>query len=103
MSDDFEKSIMDLPDETGKLDFVKDSFKSVASTRQGRRFLYHLLIQSGYKCSTFHEDSRIHAFNEGQRNVGLWVENLMAEFCPETETLMVKEAKEDLTNDNGTK
>lgn len=100
MSDnDFEKAILgDETEEQPTFDHLKDSLKTVASTRQGRRFLYALLGQTGFKQSGFNLDPYAHAFNAGQRNVGLWLEGLLSQYCPETEALLIREAKEDIEN-----
>lgn len=101
MLDDYEKAILGQEDEREEqsFDHLKDALKSVAGTRQGRRLLYAILVQSGYKQSGFNLDPYAHAFNAGQRNIGLWLEGLLAAHCPEVEALLIREAKEDLEND----
>jgi hypothetical protein len=52
-------------------DQVANDWKTQVSTPTGRRFVWGLLCDAGVFRSTFTADSRVHAFNEGTRNLGL--------------------------------
>lgn len=47
---------------------------SVLSTPQGRRFVRRVLAQAGHRMSTFHTNALVMSFNEGRREIGVWLE-----------------------------
>lgn len=72
----------------------------VMSTRQGRRFVYNLLGNSGINGLSFNaNDPHITSFNDGNRNQGIWLQSLVLERCFEEYVLMLREAKEAQDNE----
>lgn len=70
---------------------LEDSdFKAVIETPEGRRFLRRLLAECGIHRSTFAESDRLTAFLEGKRTIGLWLQNLFANY-PEIYIQMLRE------------
>lgn len=46
---------------------------AIMSTDAGRNVLLRILEHSGYFTSSYSQDQREHAFNEGRREEGLWL------------------------------
>lgn len=60
---------------------------------RGRRFIWRLLDKAGVYRTSFTGNSATF-FNEGQRNIGLWVQALLIEHCPEQYFTMLNEQKD---------
>lgn len=60
---------------------------------RGRRFIWRLLDKAGIYRTSFTGNSTTF-FNEGQRNLGLWVQAMLIEHCPEKYFAMLNEQKE---------
>ena len=73
---------------------VKEDFKWVVSTEQGRRFLWDLLAFTGVYRSSFTGNSTTF-FNEGRRDVGLKLIGQLNEYAPEVYVTMLKENAND--------
>lgn len=67
--------------------------------RSGRRFVWEILSQSGLFRLSFNPDPVTMGFNDGNRNVGLWIKTLLDQYCPNEFLTMIKEAQEDETYD----
>lgn len=67
-----------------------EDFKHVASSVEGRRFLWRLLEKTGVYRSSFTGSSETF-FREGQRNVGLFLIGEIHSICPEVYLTMLKE------------
>lgn len=52
----------------------REDLVSVLSTPQGRRFVRRVLAQAGHRMSTFHTNALVMSFNEGRREIGVWLE-----------------------------
>lgn len=59
--------------------------------RQGRRIIYRQLADAGVWRSVFNTNAMTMAFNEGARNGGLKLVNLLMEACPDLWMQMIKE------------
>lgn len=67
--------------------------RALLATAEGRKFLWRLLERCGvYKSSYDQSGSRVY-FNEGRREVGLWVLAEIIEAEPEAYVSLMKEAK----------
>ena len=62
------------------------------STPAGRRFMWRLLEKTGMYRTSFTGNSTTF-FNEGQRNIGLMMNALILQACPEQYLAMLNEAK----------
>lgn len=51
--------------------------RALMALPEGRRFMYRLLSAAGCFRSSFAVDPHQTAFNEGQRNIGLWAMGLL--------------------------
>lgn len=65
----------------------------------GRRVIGQILEQVGLLKCSFVMDPYATAFNEGQRNVGIYITSLINEYCPELYDVMVKENRKEVEND----
>jgi len=83
---------------TRKADRVENrrlaAFKTVMASREGRRYVWWLLEQTGVFRSSFTGNSTTF-FNEGQRNVGLMLVADINAAAPELYIVMLDEAKDD--------
>lgn len=70
---------------------LREDFRAVAVTQQGRRFLWVLLVQAGVYRSTYLGDVNDMLFREGQRNLGLKIVDKFMKYAPELYQLMTKE------------
>lgn len=62
----------------------EEDFKWVMSDSRGQRVMRRILEQAGiYQLSFAAESTHITAFNEGRRNVGLFVNDEILAICPE--------------------
>ncbi len=79
--------------------------KWLMGTKRGRRMLWRLLDQAGVFRLTFDQSTMQMAFNEGNRNSGLRLLNMIHIVSPELYPVMLKEQKEQndtRNNDDGT-
>ena len=60
---------------------------------RGRRFIWRLLDKAGVFRTSFTGNSATF-FNEGQRNIGLWVQAMLIEHCPDKYFAMLNEQKD---------
>lgn len=81
-----------------RADLEAADFKWVMSNRRGRRHLWRLLERAGLYRTSFTTNANLTAFNEGRRDVGLYVLDQITRHTPDGYTLMLKEAKEDERN-----
>jgi len=49
---------------------------------QGRRFVWRLLDRAGVYRTSFHSSGSVTAFNEGKRDIGLWVMTELHDHAP---------------------
>lgn len=63
-------------------------------TPQGRRMAWRILAHTGIWHSSFSTDNALMAFNEGKRDVGLFLMSLLLRFSADEYHTMNKEAKE---------
>tara|TARA_R110000868_G_scaffold317394_1_gene578215 strand:+ start:1371 stop:1670 length:300 start_codon:yes stop_codon:yes gene_type:complete len=68
--------------------------RAIMESQLGRRFMWRLLEQTGLYKTSFTGNSTTF-FNEGQRNIGLWLIAQVNENCLDEYTQMVKENRED--------
>lgn len=105
MADNFENFINEIQaDDTDNrpAERLRDAIRSVVSSRQGRHLVWAILQQSGIHALSYTGEANSTAFNEGQRNIGIWLKSNIDRFAPEAFMIMTKEAKEDLEYDNRT-
>lgn len=69
-------------------------FKWLAGSERGRRLLWQWMGDCKVFGSTFVPDAATAAFQEGQRNVGLWFLGGVMQHCPEQFVVMQAEAVE---------
>ena len=82
--------------EKADMDFI-----AVASTAEGQRFLWRLMSDCGVFSSIWHPSAQIH-FNEGKRNVGLFVLTELNRLCPERYLEMVNSKTSDIRKEAAT-
>ncbi len=68
-------------------------FRWLMRQSQGRRFAWRMLAEAGVYRSTFNSSGSITAFNEGKRQLGLWLMLQIHEHAPEVLPMMLKESK----------
>ena len=71
----------------------RDELLWLMSDAKGRRFIWRRLTEAGIYQVTFTGDALTSAFNEGRRNSGLALMNLILKHCPERLSQMQKEAR----------
>jgi len=74
--------------------------KWLMSSRRGRRIVWRFLAQAGVYRSSFNANSMTMAFNEGARNSGLRLLDLVHEHCADAYPTMVREAQPDERSSN---
>lgn len=72
-----------------------DDLRVVLGFKQGRRFVRRLLEESGNYRTSFSTEAMIMAFNEGQRNIGLWTIGEIHQASPTAYDLMQREYRSD--------
>ena len=76
---------------------AKDRFdadlRSVCGTAEGRRFVWWLLSEAGIHRTSFRTSALEMSMLEGQRNLGLKLENAVLEACPDLYLLAQDEAQ----------
>lgn len=60
----------------------------------GRRFIHRLLARTGLYHSSFDENPHRASFNEGSRNIGLWVTAEIMKIAMPQYTQMIEEQKD---------
>lgn len=70
-----------------------EDLRDVVATPAGRRVMWRLLDHCGVFRSTFTGHGARDAFNEGARNVGLFVMAELGDAAPDVFTTMLKESK----------
>lgn len=70
-----------------------NDWKWLMSTARGRRLVWRLLDRTGIYRTSMTGNSYTF-FNEGQRNVGLFIQAVLAEHCPEDYAKMLVEQKD---------
>ncbi len=70
-----------------------DWLKDILSKEGGRDFIWRLLIQCGVFTTSFTGDAPTTFFNEGKRQVGLWLLTEIDEADKQAIALMQKESK----------
>jgi hypothetical protein len=68
-----------------------DDWKWIMGQKRGRRMIWRQLERAGVFRSTFDENPHRSAFNEGQRNEGIYITDQIMTHCPEHWTNMMKE------------
>jgi len=58
---------------------------------QGRRLAARILERTGNRRTSFHTNGSTMAFNEGRRDVGLWLEAELLEVTPDAYLKLLKE------------
>lgn len=71
----------------------RDELLWLMDNAKGRRFIWRRLSEAGIYRVTFTGDALTSAFNEGQRNAGIRLMNLILQHCPERLSQMQKEAR----------
>jgi len=66
-------------------------FVELMDLRSGRNVVHRMLSKAGVYHTTFALDPYQTAFNEGQRNMGLWMLSQVLQYTPEQYALMLKE------------
>lgn len=89
------------PEEEARLEQFNQSFINLMKTRDGRRFVWGMLERTGFTGQSFTGDRATTDFNCGQRNVGITLFAMIDQFCPDTFSLMMREAREDRDYDHG--
>lgn len=103
--DNFEKFIADAPIEGGDIldkERLRDAVRTAVSSRQGRHLLWAILQQTGLMSLSYTGEANSTSFNEGQRNTGIWLMAQLDQYAPDAFLIMMKESKEDMTNDRRT-
>lgn len=59
--------------EKNKLDTELADIKLLLGKQWGRRIVYKILERTGRDRTSFNSDSNVMSFNEGERNIGLWL------------------------------
>jgi hypothetical protein len=72
--------------------------RSVLSTRRGRNLIFRMLERTGVFRLSYTGDENTF-FREGERNVGLWLLNLVMEAGPAHFTAMMQEQQQDGRDD----
>jgi len=78
----------------------EDDFKWLMQSKRGRRIIWRLLEQAGVFRISFNQNSMTMAFNEGGRNYGLKILDLVHTLTPELYPTMLKEQNH--VRDDGT-
>jgi len=68
------------------------TIQSIMSSIGGRAWAHDLIESCGIFRTTFTGDALKSAFNEGQRNIGLWFLALVMRACPDAYIQMMKES-----------
>ena len=72
-----------------------EDMKWLMGVKRGRRVVYGILERAGVWRLSFHTNALQMAFNEGCRNEGLALLSKLQLHCPELQSLMFKESKDE--------
>jgi len=73
----------------------QDDLRWLMSDKRGRRIVWRWLERAGVWRLSFNSEALTMAFNEGGRNQGLMLLNLLLATCPKPYNLMMEEAHDD--------
>ena len=71
-----------------------EDLKGILNSKPGRRFMWRLLERAGVYRTSFNNSGSITAFNEGRRDIGLFLLNEIHEVAPELYLVMLKDRTE---------
>lgn len=71
-----------------------EDFKTLMKTKEGRRFVWRILSETGVYHSSFTGNSETF-FKEGRRSIGLILIGELHTICPELYAVMVEEHQQD--------
>ena len=77
--------------EKNKLDTELADIKLLLGKQWGRRIVYKILERTGRDRTSFNSDSNVMSFNEGERNIGLWLLDKVVSADKDQYELMQKE------------
>lgn len=77
--------------EKNKLDTELADIKLLLGKQWGRRIVYKILERTGRDRTSFNSDSNVMSFNEGERNIGLWLLDKVVSADRDQYELMQKE------------
>ena len=77
--------------EKNKLDTELADIKLLLGKQWGRRIVYKILERTGRDRTSFNNDSNVMSFNEGERNIGLWLLDKVVSADRDQYELMQKE------------
>ncbi len=72
----------------------REDLQGILNSKAGRRFVWRLLDRAGVYRTSFNNSGSITAFNEGRREVGLFLLNEIHEVAPDAYLVMLKEHTE---------
>lgn len=72
-----------------------DDLKWIMADARGRRFMARLLERTGTMRSSFHTSGSVMAFNEGRRDIGLFLTAEMLEHAPKAYSQLLNEYRND--------
>ncbi len=68
-----------------------DDLKWLMAHAQGRRIVTRLFDRTGIRRTSFNANGSTMAFNEGRRDIGLWIEREVFDAAPEAYLRLLKE------------
>lgn len=68
-----------------------EGFRWLMGSKRGRAIMRRLLAKTGLYRTSFNNSGSVTAFNEGQRNFGLWLMAQIETNCPDRYVLMLQE------------
>lgn len=77
--------------EKNRLDTELADIKLLLGKQWGRRIVYKILERTGRDRTSFNSDSNVMSFNEGERNIGLWLLDKVVSADKDKYDLMQKE------------
>lgn len=77
--------------EKNRLDTELADIKLLLGKQWGRRIVYQILERTGQYQTSFNSDSNVMSFNEGERNIGLWLLDKVVSADRDQYELMQKE------------
>lgn len=77
--------------EKNRLDTELADIKLLLGKQWGRRIVYKILERTGRDRTSFNSDSNVMSFNEGERNIGLWLLDKVVSADRDQYELMQKE------------
>ena len=67
------------------------TIRELMKTENGRSFMARCLQNTLVNENIFHKDERLHVYNAGKRDHGLWLQRELKEAAPEFYLMMLKE------------